>query len=68
MGVRMFKEYPDILTPEDVAKALRISKASVYKLVRQKAIGCRHIGRKIIIPKQSLIDFAQSARYTVVDP
>lgn len=64
----MFKEYPDILTPEDAAKALRISKASVYKLVRQKAIGCRHIGRKILIPKRSLIDFAQSARYTVVNP
>ena len=63
----MFKDYPDILTPKEAAKALGISQTSVYKLVRQQALGCRRIGRKII-PKLCLIDFVQSARYTVANP
>ncbi len=64
----MFKEYPDILTPKEAACALGISQASVYKLVRQQALGYRRVGRKIIIPKLCLIDFVQSARYTVANP
>ena len=64
----MLKEYPDILTPKEVSKALGISQASVYKLIHQQAIGCRHIGRKIIVPKVCLIDFVLSARYTVSNP
>ena len=64
----MFKEYPDILTPKEAACALGISQASVYKLVRQQALGYRRAGRKIIIPKLCLIDFVQSARYTVANP
>lgn len=64
----MFKDYPDILTPKEAAKALGISQTSIYKLVRQQALGYRRIGRKIIIPKLCLIDFVQSARYTVANP
>lgn len=64
----MFKEYPDILTPKEAACALGISQASVYKLVRQQTLGYRRVGRKIIIPKLCLIDFVQSARYTVANP
>ena len=64
----MFKEYPDILTPKEAACALGISQASVYKLVRQQALGYRRVGRKIIIPKLCLIDFVQSARYPVANP
>ena len=61
----VFKEYPDILTVKQVAKALHISENSAYRLVNSKAIGCKRIGRKIIVPKPCLIDYALSARYTV---
>lgn len=64
----MFNEYPDILTPANVAKALGIGKNTAYKLIEEHTIGSRRIGRKIIIPKVCLIDYAQSARYTVVKP
>ena len=64
----MFKDYPDILTPSEAASALGISKGSIYKLLRSRQLGCRRIGRKIIIPKVCLVDFAQSARYSVVNP
>jgi len=61
----MFQQYPDILTVQQVADALRISKASVYRLIHDKQLGCKHIGRKIIVPKVCLMDYVKSARYTV---
>ncbi|MBQ9859517.1 MAG: helix-turn-helix domain-containing protein [Clostridia bacterium] len=61
----MFKDYPNILTPKDVAAALGISKNSVYRLIRDNLIGCKHIGRKILIPKIALLAYARSALYTV---
>lgn len=64
----MFREYPDVMTPAEAAYALGIGKASVYRLIREKRLGCKRIGRKIIIPKPCLVDFIQSARYTVTNP
>lgn len=61
----MFKDYPDILTVEQVAEALHISKNSAYRLIHDKSIGCKRIGRKIIVPKRCLIDYTLSARYNV---
>ena len=66
MEVRpVFKEYPDILTVKQVAQALHISENSAYRLVNSKAIGCKRLGRKIIVPKPCLVDYALSALYTV---
>ena len=64
----MFREYPDVMTPAEAARALGIGKASVYRLIREKRLGCKRIGHKIIIPKPCLVDFIQSARYTVTNP
>lgn len=64
----MFKELPDILTVPQVAQALRISKNTAYRLVSERAIGSKHIGRKIIVPKACLVDYVLSARYTISSP
>ena len=64
----MFREYPDVMTPAEAARALGIGKASVYRLIREKRLGCKRIGRKIIIPKPCLVEFIQAARYTVTNP
>lgn len=61
----MFKEYPDILTVHQLAEALRISINSAYKLIHERAIGCKRVGRKILVPKQCLIDYVRSASETV---
>lgn len=61
----MFNSYPDILTVKQMAQALHISENSAYRLVSSRTIGCKRIGRKIIVPKQCLIDYVLSARYTV---
>ena len=64
----MFKEYSDILTVSQAAKALGLGRNTVYQLVRTQQVGCKRIGTKIIIPKACLIDFVLSARYTVANP
>lgn len=61
----MFNNYPDVLTPELAAKALCISKNSVYRLVNENVLGCKRVGRKILIPKCSLVAYVRSALHTV---
>lgn len=63
----MFKEYPDILTVHQLAQALDIGINNAYQLIHSNAIGYKRIGRKIIIPKVCLVDYVNSARYTVND-
>lgn len=63
----MFNNYPDVMTVEQVAEVLRIGKNSAYKLVKSCQIGYKKVGRKYIIPKSCVIDYVQSARYTVVN-
>lgn len=58
----MFKDYPDILTVPQAAKALGIGVKSTYTLVREKKLGHIHIGRKIIIPKYCLEEFVKKAK------
>ena len=47
----MLAEYPDIMSVEQLAKALGIGRNSAYALVHSRAIGSKRIGRKIIVPK-----------------
>ncbi len=61
----MFNEYPDVLTVEQTATALGIGKNKAYELLKDRVIGSKRIGRKIIIPKCCLIDYIQSSRYNI---
>lgn len=61
----MFREYPDILTVPEMAQALGIGVNTAYRLVHDKEIGCKRIGKRILIPKDCLLDYVRSARYTV---
>ena len=64
----MFKDYPDILSVQEVADALGIGRNTAYRLIKERVIGCKRIGRKIIVPKKCLEDYVLSARHSVVDP
>ena len=61
----MFKDYPDILTIPQVAKALGISSKAAYSLVNEKKLGAIRVGRKIKVPKFSLEEFVKTARNNV---
>ena len=56
-----FDNYPDIVTPEDIQKMLRIGRNSVYYLLKQGKIKSLRVGKKYLIPKTSVINFLQTA-------
>lgn len=59
----MFEEYPNIMTPDEVHKALRISKGAVYKLLHSGQLKHFRIGRNIKIPKYALIELMELLCY-----
>ncbi len=64
----MLKEYPDIMTPKQVAEVLGLGKNKVNDLLKSKIIGNHRVGRKYLVPKVYVIDYMQSARFTVAKP
>ena len=53
----ILKEYPDILTVEDMSEALGISTKTGYKLLRNNKIFSMRIGRSYRIAKVHLLSF-----------
>lgn len=53
----MFKEYPDVVTVEDLQKMLHIGRSAVYSLLKSGRIKTLKFGKKYIIPKSSVIEF-----------
>ena len=50
-------DLPDVLTVTQLAKVLRISKNTAYKLIREGRIRIKRLGRIIRISKHDLIIF-----------
>ena len=59
----MFSLYPDLLSTEELQKALGIGRTSAYRLINNGAIKHLRIGKNIKIPKQFLIDFVTNSCY-----
>ena len=59
----MFESYSDIVSVNDIMCMLGIGKSSVYGLLKSNQIKHVRVGRKYIIPKQSVIDFIYSVCY-----
>ena len=65
----MFRNEPDVLTVPEAAKLLRIGKNQVYELVKNGRLGAIKLGKKIIVPKPSLVDFCRNEKnYLVLMP
>lgn len=56
----MFAEYGDIVTVDEVMKMLHIGRTAVYSLLQDGSIRTVKVGRKYIIPKQSVTNFVNS--------
>lgn len=56
----MFNEYKDILSVNDLCKALNICKSIAYKLLRENQIKYKRIGNIYKIPKKYLIEYIES--------
>jgi excisionase family DNA binding protein len=67
--IEMFRNEPDVLTVPEAAKLLRIGKNQAYELVKNGRLGAIKLGKKIIVPKLSLIDFCRNEKnYLVLMP
>lgn len=53
----VLKEYPDILTVEEMSRALGVSTKTGYKLIRENKIECIKVGRSYRIPKAHLLSY-----------
>lgn len=58
--IEMFRNEPDVLTVPEAAKLLRIGKNQAYELIRNGRLGAIKLGKKIIVPKPSLVDFCRN--------
>ena len=59
----MFETYPDIITIDNLMKMLNIGKTSAYSLLKKNEIRHVRVGKKYIIPKQSVVGFLNAMSY-----
>lgn len=48
-------------TPEELTKILGLSRCFVYKLLKEGKIASIRLGKRIIIPKEAVINFLRQA-------
>ena len=53
-GRVMFEDYPDILSPEEAAEALRIGENAIYELLNSKKLSAYKNCRNWLIPKEAV--------------
>lgn len=53
----MLSEYPDILTTEDICSLLKVSKYTIYKLIRTKQLKAKKIAQHYRIQKAEPINY-----------
>ena len=53
----MFADFPDVLTVEQLRKALGIGRNKAYELVNTGLVKSVGVGRRILVPKCYVIDF-----------
>lgn len=59
---RMFREYPDVLTPQQVQEMLGVGQRMAYQLLREGKIQNVRMGRLYRIPKAAVIDYLYSGK------
>ncbi len=55
LHVRNLEDLPAVLSVEDLAAALRISRSGAYNLARSQGFPAIRIGRRIVVPKRQLL-------------
>ena len=58
----IFSEYPDVISVDDLQKMLKIGRNSAYDILKAGLIKTVKVGKRYIIPKQSVINFLAIAK------
>lgn len=64
---KMFEEYSDVVSVDDLRKMLHLGRNAVYALLQDGSIETIRVGKKYIIPKTSAIKFLLSAQKGVAN-
>ena len=54
---RTVEEYPIALSAEEVGSILGISRSNAYKLMRVKGFPTLHIGKRMVVPRDKLVQW-----------
>ena len=60
--VRMFRDYPDVVTVEQLCRMLRIGRNTAYTLLRSGKLKSVRIGKKYIIPTEWIAEYLKESR------
>jgi len=60
---KLFTEYPDLLSIEQMQDALGVGRSMAYRLVKQEKIKHLRIGKTIRIPKICMLDYVLNSCY-----
>lgn len=64
-GASADAELPDLMIVAEIAAALRVSRATVYRLVSSGALPAAHVGRSVRVTRRAVSDFLdRKARFT----
>lgn len=63
IAITMFKDYPDILTVDDIQEVLNIGRTLAYKLLKDNTIKSNKIGRSYKVAKIHLIQYVLGNDY-----
>jgi len=63
--VQQLKDTSDILTVEEAARYMRISRNSAFEAVRKGELPAVRIGRRLLVSKQALIRLFETASVPV---
>ena len=61
--MELFIDYPEVVSVDDIMNMLHIGRSTVYNLLKSNQLTHRKIGRKYIIPKNSVIGFLDAMCY-----
>ena len=61
---KMFRDYPDVLTPQQVQEMLGVWQRMAHQLLREGKIQNVRMGKLYRIPKAAVIDYLYSGKGT----
>lgn len=61
--MNMWDRIPDVLTPNDIQRILKIGRNQSYNLVNSGQLHYVRVGSKYLIPKQSFIDWLEGREH-----